>query len=1146
MRLIGGVLLVVLLCAAEARSHEVCEDVCRGLHCDEFHTECNQAESLFGCKCDGCANCRPEGRRLEAANSTAANSTAPGCAQPCFGDARGCDAFIPLGATCVDLETNEYLQVAMATCDCSGCLLCDEIDAFGPAVDACAGGDGGAVSEISTEAAMTAALAAGAPCTSMVLTGDVALGAAAYFESSVRLVGAAGASRPVLSPASGPHRLVTIVDQAVVSLASVVLRDGYEVSAGGCVFVGGGSKLSLDRVAFENCAAGTVGGGVAGWTSSLLHVARSSFDNNAAGLLGGSVFGHDLAAVVLTGGTRIGRSSAFIGGGVAVVTAARVEMSEESRIEACFGSSSSGGLFAGRGALATLSSGSVIAASHTAGNGGGFFSYISSTVVLEGGCTVANCTSINAGGGGQAYVADVFTASDCTFIGCLAMAGGAGLIVRMTEGYGSGTITNIDFFHCTAPRGSGGGFSLGFASRATLTDLRFVGCTAGQAGGAVAAPYSGIGAMVLLRTSITRCHADGDGGALFLGADFRASIDASTLSDNTAGGDGGAVAAGATSKLAVFGGTRVERNSAGNRGGGLALLPASIAGVQNAVVADNSAFGGGGAVFVGAGATLHLGRAALLSRNVAGSDGGAVDVRGKDALLYVSTSCSFVEVTLDWTLTNSLDAADASVLLDYAGARDARGAPARFVPQNGAVTHFEACLPPGRGYELWAASSRGQTWLQGSWSIKLPPHGGTVASFLEPRLTFVQAVNEYGVQGIGSQTHGALAAAFHLDDDDASFDAAVDGIDAVRIVGNVALAGGGGGVSATKAGRAVVYEALFEANHALTGSGGAFAVGAQSTAVLQSVNAVANVAGRDGGAVRVGMLGVVDIYNSTATANDAGGRGGFAILDRVRTASLRSVTARGNRAADRGGALSLELCDQDPVVVAHSTFQNNSAALSGGALDVQSSFLRVEGATLFAGNSVDAGSGGGVAVRPTGAALALASQPAACVAVLRVVVDWRHNAQRCEVVGAIFGTTHNLDGTCDSVPSSCDPLRTIASATRCAGCTCKENLVGAGESYFSVDRVADGALLPTEAATLFVGEPDAGAAKEFEICLEAGEYKIVAHDRRGAAWFGGTLEATVLDFELEPIHRASAEWSPSGFSTEPVTGRSRRRPRRSS
>ncbi|KAJ1460845.1 hypothetical protein M885DRAFT_585041 [Pelagophyceae sp. CCMP2097] len=1134
---IGWVLVVLLSCGtepwtdgAEPWSDGSCEEVCRGLECEESPTDCLQAASLYGCACDGCAACRPPtGVRLP----TAGRQLASGCVNPCFGDAGGCDAFVPLGATCDDLETNEYLKIGRKSCDCTGCSLCDETDTFAPAVDACDGGAGGAAVEMSTEAQLTAALDAGAPCTLVLLVSDVALVEAASMATAVRLDGD-GPARRALS-ATGPHRLVTVRDQAVVSLTTLTLRGGFDAFAGGCVFVAGGSALSLQDVVVEYCSAGAFGGAVAAWGEASVRVSKSSFVGNVAGFMGGSIYGHSRAAVVITDATTIGLSSAFVGGGVTVTTAATLEVSEASRIYGCTTNSNGGGFFLGRFGVATLSSGSDISNCHTGGRGGAIFGHVSSTVVLKGRCAVENCTATV--GGGVQSLGGVVTASDCAFVGCVVLAspGGGVLIV----GPGSGTFTNVDFRNCASPAGPGGGLAIGSAVSATLADSRFVGCAAGTHGGALATAYAG-GAVTLARTAITGCHAAGDGGAMYLSPGCRASIDSSIFSDNAASAYGGAIVVSASSKIAVFGGTRVERNVAA-RGGGLALLPAATAGFENAAVSQNIAVdGGGGAAFVGAGATLHLGRAALLSRNMAASDGGAVDVRGNDAQLYVSASCSFVQVTLDWMSTSTVDAVEASVLLDYDSApagpgRDARGVSARFVPQNGDSTRFEACLPPGRDYELWAASSRGSTWFEGSWSLELPPHGDTAVSFVEARVTFVQAVNEYGVLGIGfDETHGALAAAFYLDDDDDAADAA-DGIDAVRIVGNVAVAGDGGGVAASEAGRAVVYEALFEANHALAGSGGAVAVEAQSTAELQGVIAVANVAGRDGGAVRVGMLGVVDIYNSTATANHARGRGGFAALDRVRTASLRSVAARGNRAADHGGALALVLCDQDPVVVAGSTFQNNSAALSGGALDVEASSLRVDGATLFAENSVDAGSGGGVAVRPTGAALALAPQSETCVAKMRVVLDWRRNAQRCEPAGAIAGTQNVVTGTCDFILSTCVPLRELVGASRCDGCTCKENQLGAGESYFHIDRVADGALLPTEAATLFVGEPDAGAAKEFEYCLEAGEYEIKAYDRRGAAWFGGTLEATVSDFDgLEPFLHARAEWNSLGNETGPV------------
>jgi len=292
--------------------------------------------------------------------------------------------------------------------------------------------------------------------------------------------------------------------------------------------------------------------------------------------------------------------------------------------------------------------------------------------------------------------------------------------------------------------------------------------------------------------------------------------------------------------------------------------------------------------------------------------------------------------------------------------------------------------------------------------------------------------------------------------------------------------------------------------------------------------------------MQAGTLAVLNISNSTFTANVAGVRGGSLGLDRVRSASMQGVVARGNRAGERGGALALVLCDQKPVVVvSNSTFELNSATLGSGAIDIGARslvsacgapsvpVLQVNGATLFAGNSVDSGSGGGLAVRPSGASISLSPQPEACLAVLRVVVDWRRNAQRCGVAAGLDAGAD--DETCDAAGANCAELRGVGGANRCDGCTCKAALPGLGESYFHVDRVSNG----TPAFTLFVGEPDAGAAKTFKYCLGAGDYEVTAYDRRGSKWFGGTMEAMLWNFDsLEPApsQRAVAAWGRYGLT----------------
>jgi len=519
------------------------------------------------------------------------------------------------------------------------------------------------------------------------------------------------------------------------------------------------------------------------------------------------------------------------------------------------------------------------------------------------------------------------------------------------------------------------------------------------------------------------------------------------------------------------------------------------------MISDNVALSCGGGASVGAGATLHLGRGAVFSGNVAWQDGGAVDVRGTAAKLYVSATCSFVQITLDWTPASTVDAADASVFFDGR----------TFHPMSGAVSTFAVCSKPGK-YELWVASLYAESWRQASWALTLPPRYGAAA--VEGRLTFVQAVNEDGALGAPVQTYGLLAAAFDLDGAAFDLDAAENddagAMNAVHILKNVALAGDGGGLSATEAGRIVVHEALLQGNTA-KGDGGALNVGAQSKAELGKSRVENNDAGKNGGGLAVGLLGVVDVYDSSASTNSAGGRGGFAALDRARSATFTSLTAVGNR-ADRGGALALALCDQQTIVLAQSVLQNNSAKAFGGGVDVHESFLRIEGACLFSGNWVDAGSGGGIAIRPDGASLTLAPMPEDCLGVLSVVVDWR--GANCSFRGPTLGDT------CDTLLSYCGQFRSVEGPGSCDGCACKDLEVGAGESYFQVSR---------DGEAVFLGEPDAGASKVFEVCLAAGDYQVVAFDRRGAKWFGGTMSAALVGAEYE-----KGVWSSTGLETEPL------------
>jgi hypothetical protein len=303
--------VVAALAAVSAAEHS-CEGVCRGLSC-ATPSECNQAQQLFGCDCAGCFEC---GRRL--ADDT--NNTT-GCKKPCLGALDGCDAFATLGATCADLETDEYLQLAGATCDCTGCLCGaandgdPHSDDFEPSQDDCAAD---ALAEsVGTETAFISALSL-KPCANVLLQRDLVLSAPVAISASAHITGAG----EKLS-AAGTHRLIVLLRRASASLSSLELNGGFDPFAGGCVFVSAGATLTLQDVGFNNCFAGVLGGAVAAWTDSMLIVKRSFFRNCGAGFLGGAVYGYTHSNVQLADGTTISDSNAVAGGGVGVATFAR-------------------------------------------------------------------------------------------------------------------------------------------------------------------------------------------------------------------------------------------------------------------------------------------------------------------------------------------------------------------------------------------------------------------------------------------------------------------------------------------------------------------------------------------------------------------------------------------------------------------------------------------------------------------------------------------------------------------------------------------------------------------------------------------------------------------------------------------------------
>ncbi|KAJ1444356.1 hypothetical protein M885DRAFT_580997 [Pelagophyceae sp. CCMP2097] len=104
-------------------------------------------------------------------------------------------------------------------------------------------------------------------------------------------------------------------------------------------------------------------------------------------------------------------------------------------------------------------------------------------------------------------------------------------------------------------------------------------------------------------------------------------------------------------------------------------------------------------------------------------------------------------------------------------------------------------------------------------------------------------------------------------------------------------------------------------------------------------------------------------------------------------------------------------------------------------------------------------------------------------------------------------------------------MRTLAGEERCLGCTCQENVLGQGESFFEVF---------SDNIRLFVDEPDAGASKVFEYCLSDGDYAILASDRRGSKWFGGAMIVSVKTFLGVELIKQSAVWGTNGSQTNPI------------
>jgi len=168
----------------------------------------------------------------------------------------------------------------------------------------------------------------------------------------------------------------------------------------------------------------------------------------------------------------------------------------------------------------------------------------------------------------------------------------------------------------------------------------------------------------------------------------------------------------------------------------------------------------------------------------------------------------------------------------------------------------------------------------------------------------------------------------------------------------------------------------FNANVATAGSGGAISIGQDFGSKVGQDSAITgssfsnNVAGVNGGAISVtdDFDGAIDGSNFVGNAATAGSGGALYVGDNFgakvgATSEIKNSNFDGNTAGANGGAVAV--AGDFKGVVDGSTFENNVAAVSGGAISSGTALVDTFEATItnstFESNSATAGNGGAIA-----------------------------------------------------------------------------------------------------------------------------------------------------------------------------------------
>ncbi len=321
-------------------------------------------------------------------------------------------------------------------------------------------------------------------------------------------------------------------------------------------------------------SAGGGGGGIYNENAGQVTIDASTVSGNTA-QLGGGIFNIDTGSVItiqngsVIGGTAPGSgNTATTSGGGGIFNRDRgrvtIDASEVSGNTASIG----GGIRnLTSGAVVIIQNGSTVRA-NTATDGGGIYNTTFGEVTIDTSTVSANTASGNGGGIYNSGSNSTVTIQDGSTVG------GAGAANTATDGGGiynnTGGQVTVDTSTVSASTASGNGG--GIHNSGTLTIRN--GSTIGGAGAANTATASG--------------------GGIYSQAG-QVTINASTVSTNSASGGGGIYARGT---LAIENGSIISGNSATTDGGGI-FKDAGTATIDASTVSNNTATQGGGGIYTG-------------------------------------------------------------------------------------------------------------------------------------------------------------------------------------------------------------------------------------------------------------------------------------------------------------------------------------------------------------------------------------------------------------------------------------------------------------------------------------------------------------------------------------------------------------------